>query len=162
MNRLTTEESARLGDLAARVDCTRIRLHRHPTRLRALVLWLSRGRAVALGNDVFLPDRCADDLATLAHELTHCGQFQRWGAARYFMRGAAAQLQQLLHRAGLGRSPYAYRLEDGKPFDAYGMEQQGQIVEDCFRGNAEALAVSPYRPGDPASGLAGGHDAPSA
>ncbi|MGH7512267.1 MAG: eCIS core domain-containing protein [Gemmatimonadales bacterium] len=162
MNRLTPEECARLGDLAARVDCTRVRLHRHPARLRALVLWLSRGRAVALGNDVFLPDRCTHDLATLAHELTHCGQFQRWGAARYFIRGTAAQLQELLHRAGLGRSPYAYRLEDGKSFDEYGMEQQGQIVEDSFRGDAEALAVSPYRPGDTASGLPGAQDAPSA
>ena len=162
MNRLTTEECARLGSLAARVDCTRVRLHRGPGRLRALVLWVSRGRALALGNHVFLPDRCADDLATLAHELTHCGQFQRWGPARYFIRGAVAQLQELLHRAGLGRSPYVYRLEDGKPFEAYGMEQQGQIVEDSFRGSAEALAVSPYRPGDAASGLAGGQDAPSA
>jgi hypothetical protein len=26
------------------------------------------------------------------------------------------------------------------------MEQQGQIVEDSFRGDAQALAVSPYRP----------------
>ena len=161
MNRLTPEERARLGGLAIRVDCTRVRLHRDPGRLRALVLWLSRGRAVALGNDVFLPDPCADDLATLAHELTHCGQFQRWGAIRYFSRGAAAQLRELLHRAGLGRSPYAYRLEAGKPFDAYGIEQQGQIVEDCFRGTAEPLAVSPYRPGDPAAGLAGDQDAPS-
>jgi uncharacterized protein DUF4157 len=162
VNRLTTEERAQLGGLAIRVDCSRVRLHRHPGRLRALVLRLSRGRAVALGNDVFLPDRCADDLATLAHELTHCGQFQRWGAVRYFIRGAAAQLQELLHRAGLGRSPYAYRLEDGKPFDAYGIEQQGQIVEDSFRGNAEALVVSPYRPAAAASGLPGGQDAPSA
>ena len=167
MNRLTPEERARLGGLTDRVDCVRVRLHRDPGRLRTLVLWVSRGRAVTLGNHVFLPDRSAADLATLAHELTHCGQFQRWGGTRYFLRGAAAQLQELLHRAGLGRSPYAYRVEAGKPFDAYGMEQQGQIVEDSFRGNAEALAVSPYRPRDPASGLAGsgpagGQDAPSA
>jgi hypothetical protein len=162
VNCLTTEERARLGGLTDRVDCARVRLHRDPGRLRALVLWVSRGRAVTLGNHVFLPDRCADDLATLAHELTHCGQFQRWGAPRYFIRGGAAQLQELLHRAGLGRSPYAYRLEEGKPFDAYGMEQQGQIVEDSFRGNSEALAVSPYRPRAPAPGLAGGQEAPSA
>ena len=162
MSRLTTEESARLAGLAARVDCTRVCLHRDPGRLRALVLWVSRGRAVTLGNDVFLPDRCADDLATLAHELTHCGQFQRWGAVRYFVRGAAAQLRDLLYRLGLGPSPYAYRLEDGKPFDAYGMEQQGQIVEDGFRGNLEALAVSPYRPGDSATSPVSGQDAPSA
>jgi hypothetical protein len=111
------------------------------------VLWASRNRAVALGNHVFLPDRCAADLAVLAHELTHCGQYQAWGRWRYYARGASAQLRELLHRAlGVGRSPYHYRLEDGKPFEAYGMEQQGQIVEDSYRGDRAALAVSPFRP----------------
>jgi hypothetical protein len=143
----TADEIRRLGALAAQVECSRVRLHREPSRLRSVVLWASRGRAVTLGNHVFLPDRCATDLAVLAHELTHCGQFQRWGAPRYFVRGATAQVRELLFRGfGLGRSPYAYRLEVGKPFDAYGMEQQGQIVEDSFRGNPQALAVSPYRP----------------
>jgi hypothetical protein len=152
MERLTAEERARLGTLPGRVDCGRVRLHRGrgegaAAALRRAVLWASRGRAIALGNHVFLPDRCAGDLATLAHELTHCGQYQAWGGWRYFTRGAVAQLRDLLHRTlGIGRSPYAYRLEDGKPFDAYGMEQQGQIVEDSFRGNRAALAVSPYRP----------------
>ena len=152
MERLTPEECARLGSLRGRVDCERVRLHRAPSvgpagALRRLVLRLSRGRAIALGNHVFLPDRCADDLAVLAHELTHCGQFQAWGPWRYFARGAGAQLRELLHRGlGVCPSPYAYRLEEGKPFDAYGMEQQGQIVEDSFRGDRAALAVSPYQP----------------
>ena len=35
---------------------------------------------------------------------------------------------------------------EGKAFEAYGMEQQGQIVEDSFRGDRAALAVSPFRP----------------
>ena len=154
MDRLTAEECARLGSLPSRVDCERVRLHRAPRSgaagaARRVVLWLSRGRAVALGNHVFLPDRCAGDLAILAHELTHCGQYQSWGAWRYFARGAGAQLRELAHRVlGFGRSPYAYRLEQGKPFDAYGMEQQGQIVEDSFRGDRAALAVSPFRPPD--------------
>ena len=144
----TAEEIRRLGALPSKVDCDRVRLHRAPSRLRRLVLWASRGRAVTLGNHVFMPDACVGDLAVLAHELTHCGQYQRWGAPRYFVRGAVAQLRELLFRRfGVGRSAYAYRLEAGKPFDAYGMEQQGQIVEDSFRGDAEALAVSPYRPG---------------
>ncbi|MEP6686886.1 MAG: DUF4157 domain-containing protein [Gemmatimonadales bacterium] len=111
------------------------------------MLWASHGRAVTLGNHVFLPDHCAADLAILAHELTHCGQYQAWGGWRYFTRGASAQLRELAYRGlRLGRSPYAYRLEDGKPFEAYGMEQQGQIVEDSFRGDRTALAVSPFRP----------------
>jgi hypothetical protein len=150
---LTPAERARLGSLPGGVDCARVRLHRQAGGMagavRAIVLWASRGRAIALGNHVFLPDRCACDLATLAHELTHCGQFQRWGAWRYFTRGAADQARHLAHRwLGAGRSPYEYRIEAGKPFEAYGMEQQGQIVEDCFRGDRAALAVSPYRPDD--------------
>jgi hypothetical protein len=151
---LTAEECRRLGRLTTLVACARVRLHR--TRgpgadgvLRDLVLRASRGRAVALGNHIFLPDRCAGDLATLAHELTHCGQYQAWGACRYYARGAMAQLRDLLHRTlGIGQSPYRYHLEAGKPFEAYGMEQQGQIVEDGFRGDTAALAVSPYRPDD--------------
>lgn len=150
--RLTEDERARLGSLPGRVDCERVRLHRTAVggaagALRRVVLWVSRGRAVAIGNHVFLPDHCADDLAILAHELTHCGQYQAWGGWRYFMRGASAQLRELAHRAlRVGQSPYRYRLEEGKPFEAYGMEQQGQIVEDSYRGDRAALAVSPFRP----------------
>ena len=149
MNRLTADERQRLASLAARVDCDRVRLHRGAGMVRRLVLWASRGRAVTLGNHVFLPDRVARDLPVLAHELIHCGQFQRWGAWRYLTRGAAAQARELLfRRLGIGRSPYAYRLEEGKAFEAYGIEQQGQIVEDSVRGDPGALAVSPYRPTD--------------
>jgi hypothetical protein len=136
VERLSPDERAALGRLAARVDCGRVRLYRGRSlrRLRGLVLWASRGRAVALGNHVFLPDHCAADLAVLAHELTHCGQYQRWGPWRYFSRGATAQLRDLVHRVlGVGTSPYHYHLEPGKPFEAYGMEQQAQIIEDIFR-----------------------------
>lgn len=118
--------------------------------IRRLVLRASRNRAVALGNHIFLPDRCEGDLAVLAHELTHCGQYQAWGPATYFGRGAAAQLRHLLYcTLKVGSSPYPYRADPGKPFAAYGMEQQGQIVEDCFRGDAVAGAISPFRPRDP-------------
>jgi Domain of unknown function (DUF4157) len=146
-DRLTAEERRRLGILAERLSCERVRLHRGGPggggALRRAVLWASRGRAVALGNHVFLPDRCAGDLATLAHEVTHCGQYQAWGGVRYFSRGAAAQLRDLVYRTlGIGRSPYHYRLEEGKPLQAYGMEQQAQIVEDAFRGSAAAAVVA--------------------
>jgi hypothetical protein len=107
------------------------------------VLTLSRGRAVALGNHVFLPARCEGDLAILAHEATHCAQYQTWGLWRYFRRGAAAQLRDLAHRAlGVGRSPYAYSATPGRPFDAYDMEQQAQIVEDALRGSPAARAIT--------------------
>ena len=124
MERLNHNEQAMLSRELWQVDCTRVRLHRGPSSrlLRRLVLFASRGRAVALGNHVFLPDHCCRNLAVLAHELTHCGQYQRWGWWRYFSRGAAAQFRDLLHRTlGIGTSPYAYRLEPGKPLEAYGM-----------------------------------------
>jgi hypothetical protein len=150
-DRLTSAECRTLGTLPKVVDCSRVRLYRRPGGstglLRSLVLWVSRDRAVALGNHVFLPDRCKEDLAVLAHELTHCGQYQAWGAARYFTSGLAAQLQDLLHRTmQIGSNPYRYEVEPGKPFGAYGMEQQGQIVEDCYRGHPDVWSLSPFHP----------------
>ena len=152
MRCLRRDERAALGTFSELIDCDRVRVHggqggRAAGLLRRAVLWASRGRAIALGNHVFLPDRSCGDVAVLAHELTHCAQYQAWGPRRYFARGAAAQLRDLMHRTlGVGRDPYHYVLEPGKPFEAYGMEQQGRIVEDCFRGSAAARAVSPFRP----------------
>jgi hypothetical protein len=137
--RLTDDEQVVLKAMPLQVELSRVRLYRSELGgavawLRRLVLIASRDRAVALGNQVFLPDRCRGDLAVLAHELTHCGQYQAWGFWVYFARGVRAQLSELLYRAfKLGSSPYRYRIEAGKPFEAYGMEQQAQIVEDCFR-----------------------------
>ena len=136
-----------LGALPLPVDWGRVRLHgsrcsQTATLVRRAVLALSRGRAVALGNHVFLPARCEGDLASLAHEVTHCAQYQAWGPMRYYARGALAQLRDLAHRLfGLGRSPYAYVPVPDRPFESYGMEQQAQIVEDALRGNAAARAI---------------------
>ncbi len=144
------EVCAAIGELPLPLDWSRVRMYRENCGRRAglvrrLVLWLSRGRAVALGNHVFLPPRC-DDLALLAHEVTHCAQYQSWGAWRYFARGAAAQARDLAHRMlGIGGSPYAYRPVAGRPFEAYGMEQQAQIVEDALRGSAAARTITGAR-----------------
>jgi hypothetical protein len=141
---LVGQELEALAHLPLPLDCRRVRLYRVGCGGGAgltwrLVLGLSRDRAVALGNRVFLPARCDGDLAVLAHELTHCAQYQAWGPLRYYARGAATQLRDLAHRLfGLGRSPYAWEAEPDKPFEAYGMEQQGQIVEDSLRGHAPA------------------------
>jgi hypothetical protein len=142
---LTPYEHAALGTLATAVDCRLVRLYRSGAGgaaglLRNVVLWLSGNRAVALGNHVFLPQRCERDLPVLAHELTHCAQYQAWGVVAYFTKGAAVQTRELLHRKfKLGSSPYAYTLDPGKPFSAYGMEQQAQIVEDRFRAGTHAV-----------------------
>jgi hypothetical protein len=156
-DRLTPDECAALGRLADLVDCRRVRIYRQAGGpagwLRSMVLRASRNRAIALGNHVFLPEHCARDLPVLAHELTHCAQYQAWGARRYYRRGILAQLRHLLHRRlGIGANPYLYTSEPEKPFSAYGMEQQGQIVEDCFRGHPVAQNLSPFRPGGGAGG----------
>lgn len=151
---LTADEHGALGTLVDAVACERVRLYRPGERgragaVRAIVLALSGDRAVALGNAVFLPDAQAADLPVLAHELVHCAQYQRWGALRYAVCGALEQGRDLAHRLlGIGASPYHYAIEHGRQFEAYGMEQQGQIVEDCYRGNTAARALCPYGPGD--------------
>lgn len=120
-------------------DWSRVRLYRAgcggaAAWLRRLVLQASRNRAVTLGNRVFLPDRCQGDMGVLAHELTHCAQYQAWGPGVYFARGMITQLRDLVHRTlRVGSSPYSYRVTPGKPFRSYGMEQQAQMVEDRFR-----------------------------
>jgi hypothetical protein len=152
-DRLTNDECTKLGSLAAAVDCSRVQVYRggiggSAGLLRDLVLWLSRNRPIALGDRVFLPDHCQEDLPVLAHELTHCGQYQAWGPLRYYGRGFATQLRDLCHRTvKIGSSQYHYRPDPSKPFAAYGMEQQGQIVEDCFRGDPMARTISPFHPG---------------
>jgi hypothetical protein len=136
---LTEFERTLMEAIPVQVDLARVRLYQGECRgaagwFRHLVLGASGNRAVALGNHVFLPDRCQGDLAVLAHELTHCGQYQAWGPAIYFARGMAAQFRELLHRRlGIGSSPYHYQVKPDKPFEAYGMEQQAQMVEDRFR-----------------------------
>lgn len=149
---LSVREHRALGTLTAGLDCTRVRIYDSgcvgfAEVARRLVLALSGDRAVALGDHVFLPTRRERDVALLAHELTHCAQFQRWGAVRYFALGASTQWRDLCFRTlGIGKSPYRYSPQPGRTFDDYGMEQQGQIVEDCFRGDSAAAAISPYRP----------------
>jgi hypothetical protein len=148
VSQVSPEVCAAIGDMPLRVDWSRVRVYgsgcgRGAGLLRRAVLGLSLGRAVALGNHVFLPARCEGDLATLAHEATHCAQYQAWGPWRYFTRGAAAQLRHLAFRVlGVGRSPYAYVATPGRQFDEYGMEQQAQIVEDALRGSAAARAIT--------------------
>ena len=145
---VSPEVCAAIGELPLPVDWSRVRLYRAGCGggaglTRRLVLWLSRGRAVALGNHVFMPARCDGDLPLVAHEMTHCAQYQSWGPWRYFTRGAAAQVRDLVHRRlGFGRSPYAYHPAPDRSWDAYGIEQQAQIVEDALRGSAAARAIT--------------------
>lgn len=106
-----------------------------------VVLWCSRGRPVALGHRIFLPSSRRSDVALLAHELMHVRQSREWGPLVYYARGFWEQARYQLHRMGLATNPYDWRSEPGKPFREYGMEQQGQIVEDAMRGDREAMEI---------------------
>lgn len=140
--RLTDAERLALGGACEGLDLDRVVVHREPgDPVRRAVLLLSAGRAIALGRHLFLPSAHRGDLAVLAHELTHCRQYEKWGALRYYVRGAAEQARHLLSRAGLARTPYDWRAAPLREFHRYGMEQQAQIVEDAYRGDPTARAI---------------------
>jgi hypothetical protein len=140
---LTDAERAALRELHGELDDLGVRVRREGRDvLRSVVLFLSGGRAIALGRHVFLPPGKARDVATLAHELMHCRQYRAWGPVRYYARGAVEQTRHLLSRIGLAKNPYDWRSVPRRPFAEYGMEQQGQIVEDAWRGDPTARAIA--------------------
>ena len=130
---------------ASAVDLDRVRIITRYSWLGRLVTRISGGAAVALGYRIFLPGD--NSLPILAHELTHVSQYQRWGWWRYYLSGA---WNQVVLRLLLRRDVYDWRTEGGKAFDKFGMEQQGQIVEDCFNvaspRRGEARHLSPFLP----------------
>jgi hypothetical protein len=139
---LSERERAVLRELHGDIEDRGVRVRREGSdAIRALVLFLSRGRAVALGRHVFVPGGQERDVAVLAHELMHCRQYEEWGAIRYYARGFAEQARHLLSRAGLARNPYDWRSVSRRSFAEYGMEQQGQLVEDACRGDPVARQI---------------------
>ena len=86
---------------------------------------IGRGAQIVVrGDRIFWPGAPGDMsrdpalLALLAHELTHVWQY--------------ANGMTLLRYVWRERGVYAYRL-DGRPFHAYGYEQQAAIIEDWVR-----------------------------
>ena len=130
---------------ATAVELDRVRIITRYSWLGRLVTRLSGGAAVALGYRIFLPGE--NHLPTLAHELTHVSQYQRWGGVRYYFAGI---WNQVVLRLLLRRDVYGWRPDGGKAFHQFGMEQQGQIVEDCFNlaspRRTAAQYISPFRP----------------
>lgn len=139
---LTDRERAVLREIHGDVDDLGVRVRRDGgDALRSLVLLLSRGRAIALGRNVFVPAGQDKDVAILAHELMHCRQYEAWGPVRYYARGIVEQARHLLSRLGLARNPYDWRGVPRRSFAEYGMEQQGQLVEDACRGDPIAREI---------------------
>jgi len=134
-----------LTGFASAVDLDRVRIVSRYSWLGRLVTRFSGGAAVALGYRIFLPGE--NSLPILAHELTHVSQYQRWGRLRYYLAGI---WNQVVLRLLLRRDVYDWRADAGKTFHQFGMEQQGQIVEDCFNiaspRRTAAQHLSPFRP----------------
>lgn len=103
-----------------------IRLIDAPHILCRLARLINKGPLIiARGRYIFwphLPDDLSkrpEQLALLAHELTHVWQYE-----------TGMTLWSYLWRE---RGQYRYRLIAGKPFRAYGYEQQAAMVEDSVR-----------------------------
>ncbi|MEO8200650.1 MAG: hypothetical protein ABI679_09040 [Gemmatimonadota bacterium] len=148
MNRgrpLTPAEVVMLGSFASQVDLSRVRIYSRQTIFGRVLSVLSRGSAIALGFRIVVPGEVLP--ALLAHEMVHVHQYERWGAVRYLANGF---WHQFILRGLLGRDVYAWEFVSGKSFDQFGMEQQGQIVQDCFDPASPkrrvADRVSPFAP----------------
>ncbi len=141
-----------LGDLCDKVDCDVVDVVTDgPMHAAVMKAAGAATRGVTLGNTVYLrsdPDPTnREDVALVAHELAHVGQYQERGAIGYY----AAALSDR-HYALFTGNPYLWqtprRMAPGYAGSAtwghYSMEQQGRIVQDCYLGLATACSLSPY------------------
>ncbi|MGI8483982.1 MAG: RHS repeat-associated core domain-containing protein [Thermomicrobiales bacterium] len=117
--RLTDAEIKQLGNLCNAVDCSTITILPTPFP-----------RSFTFDHTIFLSNNDKGDASILAHEMTHVARYDQFGALRYITDGVVAQTQY-----DLGTSdPYNYLGKlDGRTFYQYGIEQQGQMVQDCVR-----------------------------
>jgi len=106
------------------MEAVRLIPFEHP--VSRLARWIGRGPLIVVrGRRIFWPDLPDDlslypqTLSLLAHELTHVWQYE-----------SGMTLWRYLWRE---RGRYSYRLRAGKPFRAYGYEQQAAMVEDWVR-----------------------------
>jgi len=107
LEKITEEERKKLGNQCEKVNCDKADIHRGNdgkarNLFRKAVLFVSGGRSVTLGNHVYLANEDAQSIPVLAHEVTHVGQYQQWGAMKYYGRGAGARFNE-----AFGSDPYS-------------------------------------------------------
>ncbi len=128
---LTASEIAALPPgLVAAVPVEHVRLiGRHHPLSRLSQTFRGYALIVVRGRRIFWPNLSDDlsrepgTLSVLAHELVHVWQYETGMTLfSYILRDVVARL---------GR--YAYRLRPGKPYRAYGYEQQAAMMEDWVR-----------------------------
>lgn len=147
---LTEEERKKLGNTCDKVDCDKVDVHRGNdgrvrNALRKAVMFVSGGRSVTLGNHVYLGDGDAQSTPVLAHEVTHVGQYQEWGAIKYYGRGAGARIEEIF-----GGDPYSLPspLPNGVPFGSYGWSNKDRLFRTVFSSCLAATCRRTNRRGD--------------
>jgi hypothetical protein len=100
------------------------------TRMGSFIEAINGSRAYTMGNTIHLPGKAYAYLgqytSILVHELVHVWQYQHggWG---YVPNALWAQI-------GGGGYDFAKALRQGKPWKKMNPEQQGQMIQDAFRG----------------------------
>lgn len=99
------------------------------------------GAGVTWGNTIYFPNdenkKSLYDFETqsdwMVHEMGHVYQYQKngWG---YAPKSVWEQLTK-------GKDAYSYKIEPGKDFGKYGIEQQASIIQDYYSG--QLMKVSP-------------------
>jgi len=130
---------------ASSIDYTRVRIH-----ARNYIFWQGANYIVTPNGQMYLGRnlRRYTDFSTASlsiqaffiHEMTHVWQHQC--GVNVLFRGIGEQIRHFL-----GFNQYKYRLEPGKPFTAYKLEQQGDIMRDYFlaqMGQATPYGVAQY------------------
>ena len=134
---LTADERSQLRDFCLEINCSRVRIFDN----------VGGSRGLALGYDIYLPDKGIDKLA---HEMVHVVQYADWGPVRYYLRGTWEQVRDRAHVwFGIGSDPYhvPVPVPSGRSYTSWGMEQQAVITGRCFAGgNPDACDASPFRP----------------
>lgn len=130
------------------IDCDKVNVHtgrddKTTNAFRSAVLKSCRGcSAITLGHDIYFrasdEETDAVDMSTLAHEMTHVGQYEDWGALGYAVGGALTQFFNMF------QSQYQVGLPMRKNWTQYGMEQQATIVGRCYGKVPGYCANSPY------------------
>lgn len=128
---LTPEQKKKLGDLCSANNakaCDEVRVH------------ITTGREHSFGKDISLKENYP--IWLLAHEVFHyVDQYKSMGALNYYVQFGILHAEEQLFGTDL------YSWQPGLAFREYGLEQQGQIVQDCYHTGGTACDISPYHPG---------------
>jgi hypothetical protein len=151
---MTDAEKKEMSDFcnSDNVNCDKVQIHEgkdgwFQNLVRTVGTFISRGRTFTLGNHIYVGDQNMHNGTvrdyTLAHELTHVFQLHALGAEEYWDKMLRIHSNDIF---GDSNAPYQLPSVPGGMFFHYGLEQQGQIVEDCFGPKVAWCTVSPFRP----------------